>query len=229
MQNNFEFVVARYKEDINWLNNFKDAKITVYNKFYKENVVLNNVGREAHTYLYHIVKNYDNLKKYIIFTQGDPIAHSPNFLKNVKNLMVNPVDKFKYLGEKIRIKSLNQNFSNLKYRFNHRDHPVIYILKNYSPIHLQYEFINTDYKSNIKFSVSNSLIIKKPKSRILISNKNSVEYMAGAIFVTSSDIIYKKPKEYYQKILRDPILELETNICPISAYALERIWHYILE
>jgi hypothetical protein len=43
-------------------------------------VDLPNVGREADTYLTHIVRNWDRLADTTIFCQGDPFPHSPDFL-----------------------------------------------------------------------------------------------------------------------------------------------------
>jgi hypothetical protein len=80
-KNNVEIVVARYNEDLHWLNEypFTEFEYTVYNKgdngnFEKRNVKkiirLPNVGRCDHTYLYHIVQNYDNLSGITIFFTG---------------------------------------------------------------------------------------------------------------------------------------------------------------
>ena len=82
-----EIVVARYNENLDWLKKIKkskDLKITVYNKGNNDINVpfisLANIGRESHTYLYHIINNYDNLADQTIFCQGDSIFHSPGFL-----------------------------------------------------------------------------------------------------------------------------------------------------
>lgn len=72
MGHNIEFVVAKYKEDIEWTKIISNAKVTIYDK---ENGQLPNVGREAHTYIHHIVENYDNLSDITIFLQGDPFIH----------------------------------------------------------------------------------------------------------------------------------------------------------
>lgn len=83
--NNVEVVIARYKEDISWiklLNPLLPYRTRVYNKFEGENL-LPNVGREAHTYLTHIVENYDNLADYTVFLQGDPIYHCRDLLKTI--------------------------------------------------------------------------------------------------------------------------------------------------
>ena len=70
-------IIARYNEDLEWLKKYKDFKITVYNKGeslldnkFFEVINLENKGRESHTWLYHIVNNYDNLNEINIFLQG---------------------------------------------------------------------------------------------------------------------------------------------------------------
>ena len=84
-----DLIVARYKEDISWLNNL-NANIIIYNKFYDEGNVLPNIGREAHTYLYHIINNYDNLPNIIGFIQGDAtennISHKEIVTTTINNL-----------------------------------------------------------------------------------------------------------------------------------------------
>ena len=55
---------------------------------------LDNIGRESHTYLHHIITNFDNLPDYIIFTQGDPFPHCHNFLYQIKSLDYSSVKSF---------------------------------------------------------------------------------------------------------------------------------------
>ncbi len=73
-------VVAKYKEDIKWVESLRPMfNIYIYNKDESnanvEYIHLDNVGREQHTFLYHIVTNYDNLDEVTIFAQGDPDPH----------------------------------------------------------------------------------------------------------------------------------------------------------
>ena len=70
-------IVSRYDEDISWLERYKDFNIYIYNKgekiettFTNEVLNLSNVGRESHTWIYHIVKNYNSLDSVNIFLQG---------------------------------------------------------------------------------------------------------------------------------------------------------------
>lgn len=73
----FELVVARYNEDLSWLNKFSfSAK--VYNKgndIELPHIKLKNIGRESTTYLHHIIENYERLSEHTIFVQGNPYHH----------------------------------------------------------------------------------------------------------------------------------------------------------
>lgn len=84
-----DIVIARYKENIDWINRFNNTTINnifIYNKFYDLDIKLPNVGREAHTYLYHIINNYNNLNDITIFLQGDPFPHCRNLYSIVDNI-----------------------------------------------------------------------------------------------------------------------------------------------
>ena len=76
-----EIVVSRYNEDLSWINEypFNQFEYIVYNKgdndhFEKNNVKqiiqLENIGRCDHTYLYHIIQNYENLSNIVVFFTG---------------------------------------------------------------------------------------------------------------------------------------------------------------
>ena len=73
-----DIIVSRYKEDILWTKTLLPGKrVLVYNKGQGTLNLLPNVGREAHTYLHHILSEYRILPDWTIFTQGDPNAHLP--------------------------------------------------------------------------------------------------------------------------------------------------------
>eukprot|EP00928_Gymnodinium_smaydae_P062653 TRINITY_DN4646_c0_g1_i1.p1 TRINITY_DN4646_c0_g1~~TRINITY_DN4646_c0_g1_i1.p1 ORF type:complete len:702 (-),score=97.77 TRINITY_DN4646_c0_g1_i1:121-2226(-) len=72
-----EIVLAQYDESITWSDPYASIR-TVYCKGPPPEgaegcVRLPNVGREGHTYLHHIVENYDNLADWTVFSQaGEP-------------------------------------------------------------------------------------------------------------------------------------------------------------
>lgn len=71
-----QIVVAKYQEDVRWVSVFAGLSVTVYDKGDPLSPnSLPNVGREAHTYLHHIINNYDALPDVTVFLQGNPFDH----------------------------------------------------------------------------------------------------------------------------------------------------------
>ena len=75
----YKMIVARYKEDVSWT---KKYNCIVYNKGKDEiegSIKLDNVGRESHSYLRHVITNYHSLNDVLVFLQGNPLEHPINF------------------------------------------------------------------------------------------------------------------------------------------------------
>ena len=106
-----ELVVAHYIETLNWLRNVPTGiETTVYHKNTDESaeyngILLPNVGREAHTYLYHIVSHYDSLTEWTVFCQGKPFDHAYDFKKSLQQFTADPSGisptGFRWLGHLI--------------------------------------------------------------------------------------------------------------------------------
>lgn len=103
-----DVVVARYKESVQWLDNFilpsHEVRFFIYDKDpttpFETQVkyqyeILPNVGREAHTYLYYIITNYDNLADEILFLQGNPFDHEKKW-ERYQNFIDGKADYTKY-------------------------------------------------------------------------------------------------------------------------------------
>jgi len=122
----FSIIVARYNECVKWTKEFPN--VIIYNKgeildeSFNE-ILLNNVGREGHTYYKYICDNYDNLSDFTIFLQGRPFDHSPNILKNL-NKIINNNERdfnFKWLSERIIGSTLKEQYKNyMKVRTIHK-------------------------------------------------------------------------------------------------------------
>ncbi len=91
-----ELVVAHYVEDLAWLRKRPaNLRVTVYDKSNQPTSeaglndvsrrLLPNVGREAHTYLHHILSRYDSLAEWTIFCQGKPFDHAFDFKKTLRD------------------------------------------------------------------------------------------------------------------------------------------------
>jgi hypothetical protein len=130
---NINLIVAHYNENIQWINNLNESeinKIYLYskNQDYRYNLSINdkikhqylpNIGREAHTYLYHIVSNYYNLGEYNIFLQGSPSIRKP-YENRIHSLFCKPFIKNKvshsYNFSKRMWPGLNKQNKLLKWR-----------------------------------------------------------------------------------------------------------------
>jgi len=90
------YVIARYKEDIGWINDLPaDAEVYLYNKGPEIDMAgitrpihlkqLKNAGRESATYLHYLLNDHRaGDSEFIVFTQGEPFEHAPDFLELVK-------------------------------------------------------------------------------------------------------------------------------------------------
>ena len=116
-------VIARYSEDISWINKFNIKKF-IYNKGEDEipdSVKLPNIGLEPHTFIYHIINNYNNFElfgPYItepsnyyswlipshVSCFGYPLEHSffyfragGQFVVSKQKILSNPIEFYQHL------------------------------------------------------------------------------------------------------------------------------------
>ena len=96
-------VIAHYEENLAWLSEVGPGwAVRVYSKGRVPSpgaVPLPNVGREAHTYLTHIVDQWEHLAPVTVFAQGDPFDHCPDFLAQLKLLEAGESVTFTPLGD----------------------------------------------------------------------------------------------------------------------------------
>jgi hypothetical protein len=86
----YKIIVAKYKEDVSWLREFSPDQYVIYNKGERAAtaphnariITRKNVGREAETFMYHILANYDNLSDFLVVVQGIPFDHT--YIKNAR-------------------------------------------------------------------------------------------------------------------------------------------------
>jgi len=100
-----ELVVARHTESLNWLRRVPPSIArTVYDKNpdlpAPASIALSNVGREAHSYLFHIVSRYEALAPVSVFCQGHPFDHAFDFHASLRDFAARPdaVGDFRWLG-----------------------------------------------------------------------------------------------------------------------------------
>ena len=199
-----QIVVARFNENISWLND-KQTDIVIYNKgrVAVNTIALPNVGREAHTYLYHIVNNYYTLADITVFTQAkiDDHGYSHN-VDILKNLAENAKDK----GYSLNMKFFKRGTDYMDPDFNLQiRHLLIYIY-------------------NVREeSVDKIVFIDWFKKYINPQYPDELTVYLNAIFAVSKEKIHTRPKEFYENLLT----QVSNENAPIEAHFLERSWYYI--
>ena len=161
----FCIVVARYNEDLEWTKQF--LNVIIYNKGTPltndfNQILLNNVGREGHTYYKHIYDNYDNLADYTIFLQGYPFDHSPNIIYNLNiitnlNKYINNADlriDFEFLSEYIHDCNLT----------GYEHDPSLPLIETYERLFDERkEYMDFKFGAGAQFIVSKKKILQRPK------------------------------------------------------------------
>jgi hypothetical protein len=194
----YQIVVSRYNEDISYLFHLIDI-IIVYNKGDDNinqnfnSIKLPNIGRESHTYLYHIIQNYNNLATKTLFIQGKINDHK----------LLPGIEYFKedyFIGRKSK-----HNIELLKNNIFHKG-KYLKDLKNgnlKSSKYTPYNWIN--------------------KIGLDISNLEDFEMIWGANFCIHKDLILKKPKIFYENIIK----YLKYDVNPEEGHFFERSWNLI--
>lgn len=203
----YNIVVARYEENIDWLAPFTDMCI-IYNKGgdininkWKQIIKLKNVGREAHTYLYHIINNYEKLSGIILFTQGNISDHLP---KNYKN------DEFNYIMKLISSACINGCSSNAYPHLvgsmsAHKDLKMADKWKNLGDSFMTFgEWLNAISEDKYTF------------------DHNICWYM-NSIFAVDSTVIKRHPKLFYEKLIK----HVDSHKDPEAGHYFERSWYEI--
>jgi hypothetical protein len=170
--NLLDIVVARYSENLDWINNCS-GHFVIYNKGedtlnFPSNKI-ENVGHEGHTYIKHIVDNYDELAKYTIFVQGNPFEHSPDLcgkIDNITNVLEsgNPFPDFYWLTRHM-----------FRTDFEYKREP------------------NCKLWPNIKYAYE-KVFGSEPTMECLI-------FGGGAQFCVSKERIHERPLYFYKNIL----------------------------
>jgi hypothetical protein len=205
-------VIARYNEDLKWINEdpYNKYQNIIYNKSDNSNfsksdktgevVSLPNVGRCDHTYLYHIIRNYDNLASITVFLPGST---------NMENKKGKSARLLK------EIETSNQN---------------VFLCSKYENVQKElYDFQLDGWKaSDEKNSVLNpEMKLDSAKIRPFGKwfsdkfNDLKIEHVSYyGIFSVNKKEILQHPKSYYEELIKD----LETSSNPEAGHFFERSW-----
>jgi len=232
-------VVARYNEDINWALAYNDIAI-VYNKGRNFNLPfttvknIENIGREGHTYLYHMINNYENLNEKTIFCQGDPFLHNETILFGIDNyektMDVQPLG-LQYIKQyEIPPKHILDNHKTktdygLEYLICNIDENLEYKNPNFIDMGIK----NLIKKYNEKFPKCSSIVgnFLNRSNFPIVKPIDNIRFSFCALFSLKKEKIRKYSPNTYQNILKELISF--HNQGGENGYVLERLWLYIFE
>ena len=206
-----EIVIARYNEKLEWLNEepFNKYPVIIYNKGPNDNftktemikniINLDNVGRESHTYLYHVINNYNNLSDITIFLPGSTSTEYKKIkaLNIFNNISENNSDVFSCVKENL--------------------------YKNQKDFYVDNYLLTNDYNKNTNLDSKISISDKRPFGNwydYFLKNKDIDCITYNAIFAVSKKTILNRPIEFYQSLLN----EVDKDHNPETNHYLERSW-----
>jgi len=223
-------VVAKYLEPnhkTNWVDLVFDSGVEVFMYDKSENTIGNphnthvkeflpNIGRESHTYLYHIVKNYHNLKDIEIFSQADISDHVPNLVQIINDTNSSSF-QFQEFPSRKKIICFNDSSyikaSSLNPADNFHDRGSSAFVFEASPGHKKiYELVYGEISTFEDFCFR--------------------EFSCHAIFAVSKETIRKIPLHVYEKLLllfdnSQDSFSTYSSISEYWAYEFEYMWNVI--
>lgn len=193
-QNDLEIVVARYNEDMSYVNTppFNQYPIWCYNKGTNEDFThtekmkienLPNVGRECHTYLHHIIQNYDRLPEVTVFLSGSAYNDhkKEKTMKTIHNAIQHRRSVFVY--------SIHENV---------RQHLYDFTLDYYEPT----DFKNRSLNPNANLKLANIRPFGKWFEKWFPNT--DVHYVNfGCIFAIHRKHIHNRPKSFYEELIQE--------------------------
>lgn len=213
-------VVSHYNEDLDWIRLLNQSNIDsylIYNKNHNknldtyldylvedgQNIYLANVGREAHTYLTHIVKNYNKLYDFEIFCQGNPFEHCMNFFQEID-----------YMEDNLNFKQIGQLESTIS-----RDNIKKYVSD------FNFNYLNNLVKKDPSWTRSNFFNIDSVHLDLFEQEMPETSVMKPyAQFIVSKECIRSHSLETYERLLEYFNDNINYNV---MAWHMEYFWHIL--
>lgn len=219
-----DIVISHYSSPLDWINmdiinkttSNKKLRFFIYtkgkndpdlsfikNKYPESEVIyekIDNVGMCDHTYLYHIIKNYNNLANATYFlTDSSTMPHKIVIFNNL--FKIDRSGEYFYFGAK-----KCENLTNWKQNYYtptcQRDHIKINLKVTPAPTRPYGKW----FKSITGFDYKRGL------------------FGYGGIFMASKNAIKKRDVSFYEKII-DQMVDVHSEI----AHYMERLWYWVFD
>lgn len=212
---NIDCVIARFNESVSWIKKSEFGNVSrffIYNKGtpiktpLPKNaieIMVDNVGKCDHTYLHHIINNYDNLGDITLFVSGraDDSRKGPKILETMR--LVNKTGNSVFIGFNMKIPDDQRNFT----------------LSNW-------------LSSNPENQIGEGTITRLVPAKIRPFGKWFNYYWPGkkinlftfqSIFAVHRNHIIQHPIDYYKQFYE----EVNYDVNPEAGHYIERAWGMI--
>lgn len=214
MSSSYSIVVARYNENIEWLHQVMDHCL-IYNKGsplgVTNEIPLQNVGRESHTYLHHIIQNYDTLTDIVVFTQARISDHRGS---NTISYLLKMRDEAIARGKSIP--------SDIHHKNNYRNYWWGPLFNYDSRFNVSHTIFKTPscYKDNKIISFQEWF-----ERHVTTPYPDPIAIYPYGLFAIKKENILSRPKSYYESLIK----QCDYHINPTEGHFFERSWYYIFE
>jgi hypothetical protein len=214
MNASLQIVVARYNEDISWLQPVI-SHCLIYNKgtplmpppIIHNEIHIENKGRESETYLRYIIENYTSLPDVVIFTQANISDHNYSRLDPVSYLLQLGKDAFRY----------GKSRPTLSHKHNPQHPQNIHWGKHWN-LHQNTYYLQNNYKDNTPILFDHWFT-----KHIQPEYPDPIHVYQNGIFAIRKDFILCRPLAFYQSLLP----EINHHNDPAEGHFFERSWYYI--
>ena len=197
---NCMIVVARFNEDVSWINSFKKCRTIVYDKSDNPihgSVPLPNIERELGSFLEFIIENYDCLPDHTVFMQGRPWDHMRYNTGNLEDDIINSLSE---VSKPLLIDL---------YHENHDYYPGLQVVRHYKEIFAGDLPATFSFAAGCQYSVPKNNLLFRPKE----------------FYIKLKNMLHKYP--YGNTCIASFSDEYDTSwICP---WALERLIGYVFD
>lgn len=213
-----EIVIAAYDRNLDWVHKiYGDIKSTIYRKGNNKHhqifgrgieIQINpNIGRDVHTFFFHLHERYDTLSEYTIFSQDDPFDHWGNII-DITNGSHNDFSKFCTLDINNGYFGFHNNKIGTMWsmqRSNIGIGNVLYCHKNGAP-----------HDTNLHIDLDQYW-----KSIFIGKSPGTYEFIPGGHFILTKSHAQLRSRNFYKNICQ---LLMTDNMSP---WAIERLECYI--
>lgn len=206
-------IISRFNEDLKWteMEPFVGVPTIIYNKGTNDNFCMTesnlrverlpNLGREGHTYLHHIVSNYDSLADITVFLPGS--AEHPYKMPTAENLVreVRLRDRAVFARTFHRVQGIGHAFSTFE-------------LESYVITDARNLAANPDSTLTPAFSRPFGRWFRNHFGRRVVQ-----PFVLMGIFSVARADVLRHPRSYYEGFLRE--------LCvpnPEAGHFIERAW-----